>query len=166
MIAEIERSEASFTIPKLSIIPIPQPRSVRTLASVRNCMIISELRAHIDRRIPISRVRSETETSMIFIIPIPPTRSEIAAIPPRNILRVSVMLVSVERVSAEEETEKLAFVGSVIFNLFKKNSVIPLEVELITSELFAIIANCETYLFPRNRSCIVDIGIYTASSVF
>jgi hypothetical protein len=37
---------------------------------------------------PISRVRSVTETSIIFITPIPPTMSDIAATPPRN--RVSV----------------------------------------------------------------------------
>ncbi|MNG25219.1 hypothetical protein D3C84_1100420 [compost metagenome] len=30
---------------------------------------------------PISRVRSVTETSIMFIIPMPPTTSEISAIP-------------------------------------------------------------------------------------
>ena len=33
-------------------------------------------------RSPISRVRSVTETSIIFMIPMPPTKSEIAAMPP------------------------------------------------------------------------------------
>ena len=36
--------------------------------------------APIAMRMPISRVRSVTETSMMFMIPIPPTRSEIDAI--------------------------------------------------------------------------------------
>ena len=40
--------------------------------------------------VPISLVLSVTETSIIFIIPIPPTRSEIAAIPARSIDIVSV----------------------------------------------------------------------------
>ena len=35
-------------------------------------------------RIPISRVRSRTDTSMMFMIPIPPTTSEIEAIPARS----------------------------------------------------------------------------------
>ena len=35
-------------------------------------------------RIPISRVRSVTDTNMMFMIPIPPTRSETAAMPPRS----------------------------------------------------------------------------------
>ena len=40
---------------------------------------MSPVRAPIALRIPISRVRSVTVTSMMFITPIPPTRSEIAA---------------------------------------------------------------------------------------
>ena len=39
-------------------------------------------------RIPISRVRSRTETSMMFMIPMPPTMSEIEAIPPRSSVSV------------------------------------------------------------------------------
>ena len=39
------------------------------------------LRAPIAIRMPISRVRSVTETSMIFMMPMPPTSSEIAATP-------------------------------------------------------------------------------------
>ena len=35
-------------------------------------------------RMPISRVRSRTETSMMFMIPIPPTTSEIEAMPPSS----------------------------------------------------------------------------------
>ena len=42
---------------------------------------MSEPRAPIALRIPISRVRSRTLTSMMFMIPIPPTRSEIEAMP-------------------------------------------------------------------------------------
>ena len=49
-------------------------------------------------RMPISRVRSVTETSMIFIMPIPPTSREMAAMPPSSRDRVPVM------VSMAEET--------------------------------------------------------------
>ena len=39
-------------------------------------------------RMPISRVRSRTETSMMFMIPMPPTISEIEAIPPSSSVSV------------------------------------------------------------------------------
>ena len=42
---------------------------------------MSRPRAPMALRMPISRVRSRTETSMMFMIPMPPTRSEIEAIP-------------------------------------------------------------------------------------
>ena len=35
---------------------------------------------------PISRVRSVTDTSMIFMMPMPPTSSDIAAIPESSIV--------------------------------------------------------------------------------
>ena len=41
-------------------------------------------RAPIALRMPISRVRSVTETSMMFITPTPPTSSEIAATVPSS----------------------------------------------------------------------------------
>ena len=37
-------------------------------------------------RMPISRVRSVTDTSMMFITPIPPTSSEIAATSPSSVV--------------------------------------------------------------------------------
>ena len=41
--------------------------------------MMSRLRAPTAMRMPISRVRSVTETSMMFMMPMPPTSSEIAA---------------------------------------------------------------------------------------
>ena len=57
-------------------------------ASIRNCIRISFLNAQRAFLMPISLVRSVTETSIIFITPMPPTISDIAATPQRN--RVSV----------------------------------------------------------------------------
>ena len=48
---------------------------------MRNWKRMSRPRAPIALRIPISRVRSRTDTSMMFMIPIPPTTSEIEAMP-------------------------------------------------------------------------------------
>ena len=60
--------------------PARPPIKQTITASVRNWNITSKLRAPIAMRMPISRVRSVTDTSMMFITPMPPTRSEITAI--------------------------------------------------------------------------------------
>jgi hypothetical protein len=60
-------------IPKPINIPRIPPVPVTKMASIRNCFRISEDRAPIAFRMPISLVRSLTETSIIFMTPIPPT---------------------------------------------------------------------------------------------
>ena len=54
------------------------PVAAMTTASTRNCSMMSRLRAPTAMRMPISRVRSVTDTSMMFMMPMPPTSSEIA----------------------------------------------------------------------------------------
>ena len=70
----------TFDSPIPVITPIIPPILVSTEASVRNCPRIVFLRAPIAFFNPISLVRSVTETNMIFMTPIPPTRREILAI--------------------------------------------------------------------------------------
>ena len=53
--------------------PITPPVPVSVIASIRNCARISRRLAPTALRMPISRVRSVTETSMIFMTPMPPT---------------------------------------------------------------------------------------------
>ena len=48
---------------------------------MRNCSITSWRLAPSALRMPISRVRSVTETSMMFMMTTPPTTREIAAMP-------------------------------------------------------------------------------------
>ena len=50
---------------------------------------MSRSRAPIDMRMPISRVRSATLTSMMFITPMPPTRRLTSAIPSDSVERVA-----------------------------------------------------------------------------
>ena len=69
------RYEAS---PMPSAIPIAAPSVLSVEASTRNCAMMSRRRAPSDFRIPISRVRSATATSMMFMITIAPTTSPIA----------------------------------------------------------------------------------------
>ena len=54
--------------------------------SERNCSIMEEVLAPRALRMPISRVLSVTETSMMFITPMPPTTREIAATKPMKIV--------------------------------------------------------------------------------
>ena len=60
--------------------PSIPPILVNTAASVKNCPKIFPFLAPIAFFKPISWVRSVTDTSMIFITPIPPTKREIPAI--------------------------------------------------------------------------------------
>ena len=55
----------------------PITRSVT--ASTRNCVRMSRARAPTASRSPISRVRSVTDTSMMFMMPMPPTTSDTEA---------------------------------------------------------------------------------------
>ncbi len=64
--------------------PTRQPATEIISASSRNCARMSFWRAPIAMRMPISRVRSVTETSMMFMIPMPPTNSETEAIAPSS----------------------------------------------------------------------------------
>jgi len=64
--------------------PTIPPINDNVNASIINCILISHVFAPTAIRIPISLVLSVTETSIIFIIPIPPTRREIDAMEPSN----------------------------------------------------------------------------------
>ena len=71
--------------------PMRPPRSDRVSASTRNWARMSRPRAPTALRMPISRVRSRTDTSMMFMIPMPPTMSEIEAMPPSSRVRVALI---------------------------------------------------------------------------
>lgn len=71
-------------------------------------MRISDLKAHKAFRMPISRVLSVTDTSMIFMTQIHPTMSDIAAIPARKFVRVPVTCSMLESISLMVLTENSA----------------------------------------------------------
>ena len=64
--------------------PIRPPPRLNSVASVMNWNRISRRLAPIAFLMPISRVRSVTETSMMFMMPMPPTTREMPAIAPRK----------------------------------------------------------------------------------
>ena len=67
--------------------PSVPPSPASTVDSSRNCCRIARRVAPMALRMPISRVRSVTDTSMMFATPIPPTTSEMPAIAVVNSVR-------------------------------------------------------------------------------
>ena len=79
--------------------PAIPPRELVTPASMTNCCKMVRRFAPRDLRMPIYRVRSVTDTSMMFMIPMPATNREIAAIPTNSIVIISVMEVTISNIS-------------------------------------------------------------------
>jgi hypothetical protein len=121
--------------------------------------MISLFNAPIDLRIHISRVLSETDTSIIFITQIHHTISDIAAIHHKNALSVHVTLVIVDNVSAELVIEKFALLASGILNLFNRYFVKFSFVPLIASALTTVSPICDKYLVPNTLFWAVVIGM-------
>src|SRR5881397_2146892 len=76
MVGQPAMLEAAWAPATPSPTPIIPPMALRTTASTRNCRRMCRRLAPTAMRMPISRVRSVTETNKIFMIPIPPTSSE------------------------------------------------------------------------------------------
>src|SRR5207247_2317620 len=70
-------SPAAAVRPRM--MPMSPPATLNATASSTNCDRTSRRRAPTARRIPISLVRSAIDSSMTFMMPMPPTRSDTAA---------------------------------------------------------------------------------------
>src|SRR2546425_359954 len=70
------------------MIPIKPPVAASTADSVTNCRTMCIFRAPSERRKPISRVRSVTLASMMFMITIPPTTRKTAVRPTADVVAV------------------------------------------------------------------------------
>ena len=86
-------------VPKPRIAPAKPPVKHSNIASKTNWSIISRHFAPIAFLIPIYLVLSVTDTSITFIIPIPPTISDIPAIAAKNITKVTVLSSNISIVS-------------------------------------------------------------------
>lgn len=90
--------KSGITLASSAVTPYEKPiaisdhKSVKMIDSTKNCSIIMRLVAPIAFLIPISLVLSVTETSIIFMIPIPHTTSAIAPIPPSKRENFFIML--------------------------------------------------------------------------
>ena len=75
-------------IKRLATIPSTPPRKLIAEASNRNSNRIFFLEQPIAFKIPISFVRSFTDTNKTFIIPIPPTTNTMTAIATKSIVNI------------------------------------------------------------------------------
>ena len=64
------------------------PKSEMVTASMRNCTRMSDFLAPTALRTPISRVRSVTETNMMFMMPMPPTSNAMLTTPATTLVNV------------------------------------------------------------------------------
>src|SRR5271157_3389849 len=78
-VAQPASCEISNDAPIPNTIPTNPPAIESVTASTRNCVRMSRVLAPSACLNPISRVRSRTEISMMFMIPMPPTTSETEA---------------------------------------------------------------------------------------
>src|SRR5438309_10658389 len=88
--------------------PPEAPAVASGVASTRNCRRMSRRRAPSDLRIPISRVRSATAISMMFMMTIPPTTSEMATRPGRATNSTRLILLQKSSTSSEVSSVKLS----------------------------------------------------------
>ena len=107
-----------------SMMPSAPPTTQSSTASSRNWRMISCGRAPTAMRRPISLVRSVTETSMIFMMPTPPTTREIMATIIRRLVITSVVLLMARDISAMSHTRKSSSWPSLRLCLARITSVI------------------------------------------
>ncbi len=151
---------------------MPQPRStpatppvmVRTMDSTRNWIMMSAFRAPRALRNPISRVRSVTDTSIMFMMPIPPTSSEMAATAPRSMLIVLVALPMASWISVISWNPILSrAVSSRWLRLTMRSLISSFAVSMRSADCTST-SMCPTYFLPISRYIAVVTGIRTTSS--
>ena len=94
-------------------------------ASTRNWSSTSRARAPMARRMPISRVRSVTDTSMIFMIPMPPTNRLTPATAPNSEVITLVLELITSASCCESKMLKLSSSFAVILRRSRISAATP-----------------------------------------
>ena len=82
--------EMTYEATQPTTMPMRPPTMPRTIDSIMNCIMMFWNVAPSALRMPISRVRSVTDTIMMFMMPMPPTSSEMLAIAPKRTVIIAV----------------------------------------------------------------------------
>jgi hypothetical protein len=134
-----------------------------TTLSTRNCVSTSDPRAPIAMRMPISRVRSVTETSMMFMMPMPPTTSDIDAIAASRPDITDVVLVAAAAISVWLRTVKSSGESPSLCVLRMMSEISDCAAGMSPGEN-VLTRIWPSLTFPLSRFCAVVYGIRTTSS--
>src|SRR5580704_9085883 len=111
-------------MPEPKVTPMTPPMALRVTASIRNWTRMLLRLAPIALRTPISRVRSVTETSMMFMTPMPPTISAITAIPASMTVSVLSTWLDAARIDCWVAIEKSALLALVMWWVFSSKALV------------------------------------------
>ena len=113
--------------PTPSSTPMMPPVTESNIASIRNWFRMSMPLAPTLILKPISRVRSVTDTYIMFMMPIPPTKSEMPATEPSRMVMVDMVLFIMLDISSCERMVKSSSSASVVsvasFNLWVRRKI-------------------------------------------
>ncbi len=116
------------------------------------------------RRMPISRVRSVTDTSMMFMMPMPPTSRLTAATAPSSMVRMRVVPVRVSAIWRVSMTRKLSSSFSAMLRRSRMSSTsCSLAASMEAPSRTATVSRL-TSCVPVRRRCTVRSGMTTVSS--
>ncbi len=168
-ILQLANSPTAKEVITPSAMPRAPPIIDSVTASTRNCLRMSRPRAPTAMRSPISRVRSVTLTSMMFMMPMPPTSSDTEATAPRSSVstrlaascacKISVRLRIVNGSSAPGCTFMRCRSSSLIFSSIAFMSA----PSAVLTEIVPT-RRCLPCVWPSTRLRAVEIGISTMSS--
>ena len=147
-----------------STMPIRPPSADSTTASIRNCSSTSRSSAPMARRRPISRVRSVTLTSMMFITPMPPTSRLTAATAPSSMVITRVVPAMVSASCLVSSTLKLSSSLMASLRASRSSCVSPFFTRSASLAGSSETSSELTLVLPVMRRCSVFSGISTTSS--
>ena len=140
------------------------PSADSTTASIRNCSSTSCSSAPMARRRPISRVRSVTLTSMMFMMPMPPTSRLTAATAPSSVVSTSVVLDSVSASCWVSKILKLSSSLSASWRRSRRSSRRLAFSGALSLPSCIDTSSVATLRLPVTRRCSVRSGTTTVSS--
>jgi len=99
MASKPAKTAVSRDAPMPTNTPMVPPKRLSVIASIKNCSMMSPACAPTAIRMPISRVRSVTLTSMMFMMPMPPTTNDMPAMDPSISVMTREILPTVSAIS-------------------------------------------------------------------